>query len=115
MAIHALRRRDPGRGLPEALTAARRRPKIQFAQIPGQSTPRLVQPRDNPDNARVRAAGQSMLLFALGINHRTAPVHIREKVNFDPARLEDALRDLTSLPEVSEGLIVSTCNRTELY
>jgi len=56
-----------------------------------------------------------MLLFALGINHRTAPVHIREKVNFDPARLEDALRDLTSLPEVSEGLIVSTCNRTELY
>jgi glutamyl-tRNA reductase len=56
-----------------------------------------------------------MLLFAIGINHRTAPIHIREKVNFDPARLEEALRDLTRLPEVSEGLIVSTCNRTELY
>jgi glutamyl-tRNA reductase len=56
-----------------------------------------------------------MSLFALGINHRTAPVHIREKVNFDPARLPDALRDLTSLPDVGEGLIVSTCNRTELY
>ena len=56
-----------------------------------------------------------MLLFALGINHRTAPVHIREKVNFDPARLGDALRELQSLPAVDEGLIVSTCNRTELY
>jgi glutamyl-tRNA reductase len=56
-----------------------------------------------------------MLFFALGINHRTAPVHIREKVNFDPARLPDALRELTSLPGVDEGLIVSTCNRTELY
>jgi glutamyl-tRNA reductase len=56
-----------------------------------------------------------MLLFALGINHRTAPVHIRETVNFDPARLEDALRELKSLPAVDEGLIVSTCNRTELY
>src|SRR5262245_6782051 len=65
--------------------------------------------------ARSRCGRSPMLLFALGINHRTAPVHIREKVNFDPARLEDALRELTSLPEVSEGLIVSTCNRTELY
>jgi glutamyl-tRNA reductase len=56
-----------------------------------------------------------MLLFALGINHRTAPVHIREKVNFDAARLPEALHELTALPEVDEGVIVSTCNRTELY
>src|SRR5262245_19811198 len=56
-----------------------------------------------------------MVLFALGINHRSAPVHIREQVNFEPARLPDALRELKSLPEVDEGLIVSTCNRTELY
>jgi glutamyl-tRNA reductase len=56
-----------------------------------------------------------MVLFALGINHRSAPVHIREQVNFEPARLPDALRELRSLPEVDEGLIVSTCNRTELY
>jgi glutamyl-tRNA reductase len=56
-----------------------------------------------------------MSLFALGINHRTAPLEIREKVNFDPAVLAEALRQLTALPDVHEGLIVSTCNRTELY
>ncbi len=56
-----------------------------------------------------------MSLFVLGLNHRTAPVEVRERVNFDPALIPDALHDLVSLPDVQEGMIVSTCNRTELY
>jgi glutamyl-tRNA reductase len=56
-----------------------------------------------------------MPLVVVGVNHRTAPVEVRERVVFDPARIPDALRELTSLPEVRESIIVSTCNRTELY
>jgi glutamyl-tRNA reductase len=56
-----------------------------------------------------------MSLHVVGINHRTAPVEVRERVVFEPARLPEALRDLTSQPLVREAAIVSTCNRTELY
>lgn len=55
-----------------------------------------------------------MSLIALGINHKTAPVEIRERVSFAPERLTDALHELTSSHEVSEAAILSTCNRTEL-
>ncbi|WP_455210952.1 glutamyl-tRNA reductase [Kaarinaea lacus] len=56
-----------------------------------------------------------MSILAFGINHKTAPVDIREKVAFQPAQMIDALRDLTARPHVKEAAIVSTCNRTELY
>jgi len=56
-----------------------------------------------------------MPLLVLGINHRTAPVEIREKVVFAGEELPEALRELTGIPGVREALIVSTCNRTELY
>lgn len=56
-----------------------------------------------------------MSIIAFGINHKTAPVDIREKVAFQPGQMVDALQDLTSRPSVSEAAIVSTCNRTELY
>ncbi|MDZ7662058.1 glutamyl-tRNA reductase [Thiohalophilus sp.] len=56
-----------------------------------------------------------MALLAFGINHKTAPVDIREKVSFAPEKLEEALRDLQSRGAVNECAIVSTCNRTELY
>jgi len=56
-----------------------------------------------------------MFFHVVGINHRTAPVDVRERVVFEPARLSEALRALTSLPHVREAAIVSTCNRTELY
>ena len=55
-----------------------------------------------------------MSLIAVGINHKTAPVEIRERVSFAPERLADALHELTSTNEVSEAAILSTCNRTEL-
>lgn len=56
-----------------------------------------------------------MSLKVLGVNHRSAPVEIREKLAFNPERLPAALRELVQLPQVDEILIVSTCNRTEFY
>jgi len=56
-----------------------------------------------------------MSLLALGLNHTTAPVEIRERVVFEPARLQHALAGLTAVPDVREATIVSTCNRTEIY
>ena len=57
----------------------------------------------------------SQRLFTLGINHQSAPVAIREKIAFPPESLALALRELVTLPGVSEGAILSTCNRTEIY
>lgn len=56
-----------------------------------------------------------MTLLAFGINHKTAPVRIRERVAFTPERLPNALQDLTAHNAISEAAILSTCNRTELY
>jgi glutamyl-tRNA reductase len=56
-----------------------------------------------------------MPLVVVGINHRTAPVDIREKVVFAGEELPEALGELTTVQGVRESLIVSTCNRTELY
>ena len=56
-----------------------------------------------------------MALFTLGINHRTAPLTLREQVAFHAEELRQALSDLTSSGRVLEAAILSTCNRTELY
>jgi glutamyl-tRNA reductase len=56
-----------------------------------------------------------MFPHVVGINHRTAPVDVRERVVFESECLADALRELLDLPQVSEAVIVSTCNRTEVY
>lgn len=56
-----------------------------------------------------------MTFVVVGINHRTAPVEIREKVVFGGEELPDALKELKSVAGVRESVIVSTCNRTELY
>ncbi|HEB58301.1 MAG TPA: glutamyl-tRNA reductase [Gammaproteobacteria bacterium] len=55
-----------------------------------------------------------MTLLAFGINHKTAPVEIRERVAFQPEQVGEALRDLLAHAPVSEAAIISTCNRTEL-
>ncbi|ARU93785.1 glutamyl-tRNA reductase [Tatumella citrea] len=56
-----------------------------------------------------------MTLLALGINHKTAPVALRERVSFGPDTLDKALDSLLSQPKVQSGVVLSTCNRTELY
>lgn len=56
-----------------------------------------------------------MSLLALGLNHHTAPLDIRERAAIGEERLGDALRDLAGVDAVEEAAIVSTCNRTEIY
>ncbi|MDD1792626.1 glutamyl-tRNA reductase [Enterovibrio makurazakiensis] len=56
-----------------------------------------------------------MSLLVLGINHKTATVDLREKVSFSPQQLRDALHQLKEKQVVQSGVIVSTCNRTEIY
>ncbi|WP_210397105.1 glutamyl-tRNA reductase [Motiliproteus sediminis] len=56
-----------------------------------------------------------MALLALGINHKTAPVAVREKVAFSPEQLQDALLEACHEAQLAEVAILSTCNRTELY
>ncbi|MEQ3763576.1 MAG: glutamyl-tRNA reductase [Alcanivorax sp.] len=56
-----------------------------------------------------------MSIWTLGINHKTAPVEVRERVAFDPASMNLVLKDLQELECVSEVVVLSTCNRTEIY
>lgn len=56
-----------------------------------------------------------MPLLALGLNHKTAPVDIRERLTFGPDIIVGALRSLREHPKVEEAAILSTCNRTEVY
>jgi glutamyl-tRNA reductase len=56
-----------------------------------------------------------MSLLILGLNHKSAPVDIRERVTFGPDIIVAALRGLLELPGVEEAAILSTCNRTEIY
>lgn len=56
-----------------------------------------------------------MTLIALGINHNTASVELREKLAFSPSEVEEALVSARNANIVSEMSILSTCNRTELY
>src|SRR5258705_544301 len=55
-----------------------------------------------------------MSLYALGLNHQTAPLAVRERVVFHVERLRGALTEVTK-GLASEAAILSTCNRTELY
>ncbi len=56
-----------------------------------------------------------MSIITLGLNHKTAPVDIRERLAFSPDSLADAVKSLCALDTISEAAILSTCNRTELY
>ena len=56
-----------------------------------------------------------MSLLTVGLNHHTAPLSIREAVAFPAEQFASALDDFLRLPQIREGAILSTCNRTELY
>lgn len=56
-----------------------------------------------------------MSLITIGLNHKTAPVALRERLAFTPDTLPEAVRSLAKVDCVSEAAILSTCNRTELY
>ncbi len=56
-----------------------------------------------------------MRLEVLGLNHKTAPVEMREQLAVSEGEVSSALADLMGFAEIKECLILSTCNRTELY
>lgn len=56
-----------------------------------------------------------MAIVVVGINHRTAPVEVRERLAFADADLPEALRRLKDFGIADEAVIVSTCNRVEIY
>ncbi len=56
-----------------------------------------------------------MRLCAVGLNHRTAPLDVRERLVFPVDRLQHALQQLAARPGVREAALISTCNRTEVY
>lgn len=56
-----------------------------------------------------------MSFLAFGINHKTASVDVRERVAFDLQQLDKALQALIQMEDVAEAVILSTCNRTEIY
>ena len=55
------------------------------------------------------------MFVACGLNHKTAPINVREKVALPYAMQDSLLNSLLHLPEVNEAAILSTCNRTEIY
>jgi glutamyl-tRNA reductase len=56
-----------------------------------------------------------MGIIVVGLSHKTAPIEVREKLNFPESTLPDALRKLMTYEGIRESLIVSTCNRVEIY
>ncbi|HLO10895.1 MAG TPA: glutamyl-tRNA reductase [Pseudoneobacillus sp.] len=56
-----------------------------------------------------------MHILVVGINYKTAPVEIRERLTFNPNELADAMKKLQTKKSILENVIVSTCNRTEIY
>lgn len=56
-----------------------------------------------------------MLIAAVGLNHRTAPLAVRERLVFPETQLKDTLRQLVAYDGVASCVLISTCNRTELY
>ena len=72
------------------------------------------------DLLRARLRRRAALVMArqlgiVGLSHKTAPIEVRERVAFAEDALADALRRLVAVPGVGEAMIVSTCNRVELY
>ncbi len=55
-----------------------------------------------------------MSFHLIGVNHKSAPVEVRERLAIPDSRLPDALKSFTHHPGVDEGMILSTCNRVEL-
>ncbi len=63
---------------------------------------------------RVKGSGDAKICV-LGLSHKTSPVEVREKLAFDRESLSFSLERLVSHPSISEGVILSTCNRVEVY
>ncbi len=56
-----------------------------------------------------------MNIIVIGLNHKTAPIEVRERIAFDGPKLEEALNILKDSDVVKESIVLSTCNRVEIY
>ncbi len=56
-----------------------------------------------------------MHILVVGLNYKTAPVEIRERLTFNSSQLGDAMKTLNNKKSILENVILSTCNRTEIY
>jgi glutamyl-tRNA reductase len=56
-----------------------------------------------------------MHIIVIGLNYKTAPVEIRERLTFSESDLVDAIKKLNTKKSILENIILSTCNRTEIY
>ena len=56
-----------------------------------------------------------MTINVLGVNHKSAPIDIREKLAFYKNSIPRALDDIKNIEGVNEVVLISTCNRTEIY
>src|SRR3712207_575858 len=56
-----------------------------------------------------------MSIVVVGVNHRTAPIELLERLAISPEELPKALHQLDTFEHVLEGAILSTCNRVEVY
>ncbi len=56
-----------------------------------------------------------MNFLVVGLNHKTAPIEVREKVAFDGPKLQEAMDILNNSSTVKESIVLSTCNRVEIY
>ena len=56
-----------------------------------------------------------MFILAVGLNYKTAPVEIRERLAFNESELKDAMKALQNKKSILENIVISTCNRTEIY
>src|SRR5579871_7055033 len=62
-------------------------------------------------NAQVRGIMRFQLI---GLNHKSAPLEVRERLAIPESRLPDTCRDLIAYPGIEEGMVISTCNRVEI-
>src|ERR1700746_3139934 len=62
-----------------------------------------------------KAWSSEVNIVCFGLSHQTAALEVRERFAFPELALPEALARLTTVPDVAEGVIVSTCNRTEFY
>ena len=58
---------------------------------------------------------EKMHIVVIGLNYKTAPVEIRERLTFNETELVDAIKKLNTKKSILENIILSTCNRTEIY
>jgi len=63
----------------------------------------------------VRGVKKLMHIIVVGLNYKTAPVEIRERLTFEASQIGEAMNQLQYKKSILENVIISTCNRTEIY